>query len=539
MIVGRQSKSPPSRTILPVAVVGCLGAVALLVAAAWNPAFGQSTAFGYDSGYGASSVAPSPYAANRYAPAANQPIPGSADHYRRPIAVSGRPSYAAPAPQIGPRIAQDPPPVGSYGGNAGAYGTGNSGLAAPGAAAAGAYSPGPGLVSGSPYGPSPPYHAPQYSEVLPPPAPDYGMQDLPPAGPFADIIARLEETQTGRFMFGVGVNSDAGLTGQIVIDERNFDWRRPPTGWDSIANGTAFRGAGQGFRIEALPGTRVQRYTVNFTEPYLFNSRVSLNVSAFFYDRNYFDWDEQRLGGRIGLGYRITPDLSIQVSSRIENVDVHDPRVLGVPELDEVLGKSDLFSGRLRLVHDTRDMPFAPTEGHLIDVGFEQVFGSFDYPRASVDLRKYFLLRQRPDLSGRHTLGYSLRLGFSGSHTPLYEHYFAGGFSTLRGFDFRGASPRNFGVIVGGEFMMLGSAEYTFPITADDMLKGVAFVDYGTVEENIEINSDDYRVAVGGGLRIHVPAMGPAPIALDLAFPLAMEDTDDKEIFSFFIGFGR
>ena len=44
----------------------------------------------------------------------------------------------------------------------------------------------------------------------------------------ADLDIFVEEARTGRFMFGAGVNSDLGLTGQIVVDERNFDWRRPP-----------------------------------------------------------------------------------------------------------------------------------------------------------------------------------------------------------------------------------------------------------------------------------------------------------------------
>jgi hypothetical protein len=116
-----------------------------------------------------------------------------------------------------------------------------------------------------------------------------------------------------------------------------------------------------------------------------------------------------------------------------------------------------------------------------------------------------------------------------------------GGVSTLRGFSFRGASPVSPGtdVIVGGQFSFLGSVEYMFPLTADDMVKAVVFCDFGTVEEKIEINAEDYRVAPGAGLRIFIPAMGPAPIALDFAFPVAKEDTDDTQIFSFFIGFGR
>ena len=86
---------------------------------------------------------------------------------------------------------------------------------------------------------------------------------------------------------------------------------------------------------------------------------------------------------------------------------------------------------------------------------------------------------------------------------------------------------------------MLGSVEYIFPITADDMLKGVVFSDFGTIEEKIEINKDDFRVALGAGLRVSVPAMGPAPIALDLAVPVAREQSDRIQNFSFFVGFGR
>jgi len=366
----------------------------------------------------------------------------------------------------------------------------------------------------------------------------YGVVEQSPLS-YADMVAQVQETHTGQFMFGVGVNSEAGLTGQIVISERNFDILRPPTSFEDIANGTAWRGGGQGFRIEALPGTSVQRYMISLSEPYLFGTDVSLNLSGFYYDRIYFDWDEQRYGGRIGLGYRLTPDLSMAATLRAEHVTILDPRVPGVPELDAALGKNSLYSLRLALTHDTRDVPFAPTQGHMIELAFEQVFGSFDYPRGEIDYRQYFLIRERPDQSGRHTLGYSFRFGFTGSNTPIYENFFAGGFSSLRGFDYRGASPQNMGVIVGGEFMMLGSAEYTFPITADDMLRGVAFVDFGTVEEKIEINPEDYRVSVGAGLRISVPAMGPAPIALDFGFPIAKEDTDDEEMFSFYIGFIR
>jgi len=386
-------------------------------------------------------------------------------------------------------------------------------------------------------------------ETVEPLLPGTGVLGQPfatPNEPYTDIDPAMstpvdvfvEETQTGRFMFGAGINSDAGVTGQIVIDERNFDIARFPTSWRDFVEGTAFRGAGQGFRIEAMPGTQVQRYLVSFTEPYLFDTPISFNLSGFLYDRRFYDWSEQRLGGRMSLGYRLTPDLSVAASLRAENVDITDPRLL-IPQLSEVLGNNDLFSGRLTLTNDTRDIPFAPTEGHLIELGVEQAFGSFDFPRADLDVRKYFLVRERPDGSGRHTLGFLFRLGFSGSDTPIFENYFAGGYSTLRGFDFRGASPVYNTVRVGGTFMFLGAAEYVFPLTADDMLKGALFCDFGTVEEEVRLSADTYRVAPGFGVRINVPALGPAPLAFDFAFPVAKADTDDTRVFTFFMGVGR
>lgn len=348
----------------------------------------------------------------------------------------------------------------------------------------------------------------------------------------------LEETQTGRLMFSVGVNSEAGVIGSVVIDEQNFDWTRFPRGWEDIRNATAWRGAGQRFRIEAVPGTEVQKYTVNFQEPYLLDTPVSLSLSGYYYDRRYREWDEQRTGGRVGLGYQFTPDLSGVVAFRGANVKIFDP-IASIPELDEVLGSNALYGFEVRLVHDTRDSAFLPTEGHLFQISAEQVIGSFEYPRGEIEFRQYFMLRQRPDGSGRHVLSVGGKVAVSGEDTPIYEHYFAGGFTTIRGFDFREASPRNMGIIVGGEFMALASAEYMFPITADDALRGVVFVDTGTVEPTIDNWTDTYRVAPGFGLRITVPAMGPAPIALDLAFPISREDGDDIQNFSFFVGFLR
>ena len=353
----------------------------------------------------------------------------------------------------------------------------------------------------------------------------------------ADIDIYLTDTQTGRFNFGGAYNSENGIVGQFTVDEKNFDITRWPRNLSEIKDGTAFRGGGQTFHLELVPGANLERYLVSITEPNLLGSDITFSASAYLYDRMYWDWDEHRAGGKFSIGRRLTPYLSINAGVRLESVTVDNPRLDTSTELNNSLGTSNLYLGNVGIVRDTRDSMLQATTGSLFSLNYSQAFGDYSYSRGDLDLRTYRLLYQRPDGSGRHTVSFGTKLGFTGNSTPIFENYFAGGFSTLRGFDFRGASPLQDGVRVGGEFQWLNTVEYMFPLTASDTLKGVIFCDYGTVEEDIEINSDNFRVAPGFGFRVSMPGAGiGAPLAFDFAFPVASADGDEEKIFSFYLG---
>jgi hypothetical protein len=97
-------------------------------------------------------------------------------------------------------------------------------------------------------------------------------------GEYKDILVTVEEDNTGCMILGLGVNSDAGLAGTIVLNERNFDITRVPTSLDDLNSGNAFRGAGQEMRVEAVPGTMALRYSVGFREPAPCGFGVSVRV---------------------------------------------------------------------------------------------------------------------------------------------------------------------------------------------------------------------------------------------------------------------
>ncbi len=368
-------------------------------------------------------------------------------------------------------------------------------------------------------------------------APTDNLWEQMPPPEFIDIDAYLAEARTGRLMFGVGVNSNSGVVGNIVLQENNFDILRAPTSFEDIWNGTAWRGAGQKFRIEALPGTEVSRYLVDWQDPYFLDSNVNFGVSGFYFQRFYRYWSEQRLGGRIRAGYQLNQQWSTSVALRMEGVQISNIPAGSPQILQDANGDSFLSTVRLGLAHDTRDSAFLPSAGHFVEFSVEQAFAEFDYSRVEVEARQYFTTYQRADGFGKHTLALYGNVGWTGDSTPIYERFYAGGFQSFRGFAFRGVTPLENGIEVGGQFQTLGSVEYMLPVTANEMVKVVAFSDFGTVDNDASF--DKFRLSVGAGLRITVPGMGPVPIALDWAVPVLKEDFDRDQLFSFYIGINR
>ncbi|MDQ3332787.1 MAG: outer membrane protein assembly factor, partial [Planctomycetota bacterium] len=251
----------------------------------------------------------------------------------------------------------------------------------------------------------------------------------------------------------------------------------------------------------------------------------------------YPDWNEERGGGRLNVGRQLTQNLSASAIFRAENVDISNPTVPTPQILQDALGSSMLLTAGGALTWDNRDSPLLPSEGQFAELTYTQGIQDYQFPRVDLEATQYFTVFSRPDGTGKHIFSVGGQLGWTGDDTPIFERYFAGGFQSLRGFEFRGVGPREFGVNIGGQFLVAGSLQYMFPLLANDALHGVIFSDFGTVNEDVSL--DDFRASVGTGLRVAIPAFGPAPLAFDFAFPIAKADGDETQIFSFYVGLQR
>src|SRR5262249_26433861 len=205
-----------------------------------------------------------------------------------------------------------------------------------------------------------------------------------------DILVQVKETHTGSLMFGIGVNSDAGLVGSVVLNERNFDLFRPPTSLADILEGRAFRGGGQEFRLEAVPGTQIQRYTVSFREPYLFDTPNALGLSGYYYERLYSEYTEKRTGMRVTVDRQLNPLWTASVGLRVENVNVSNFAFFPPPDFFKAAGNTLVVAPRIGVRRDSRDSYLRPTEGSIFQISYEHVFGDFTFPIVNVEGSKYW-----------------------------------------------------------------------------------------------------------------------------------------------------
>jgi outer membrane protein insertion porin family len=360
-----------------------------------------------------------------------------------------------------------------------------------------------------------------------------------PGDAFRDVLVTVQEMQTGSFMLGAGLNSDAGVTGSIVLNERNFDILNFPTSWDDIVNGRAFRGGGQEMRLEAVPGNQFQRYTATWRDPRFMDSLFSLSLSGYYYNRSYLEYNEDRIGFRASVGRRLDQFWSATLNTRLEGITVKDLPIDSPPEIRKYAGYSLAASVGAGLRRDSRDNYMRPTSGSVLDFSYEQVFGDYHYPLATAEFTNFLTTYERVDGTGRHVLAFRSQASWGGSETPVYDRFYAGGFRSMRGFSFRGVGPFVGQYNVGGNFAFLNSVEYQIPVVPSDALYVVGFIDSGTVNRTASLA--DYRVTAGVGLRISMPQLlGPVPLAIDFGFPIRQADGDKKQVFSFWIGvFGQ
>jgi outer membrane protein insertion porin family len=388
-----------------------------------------------------------------------------------------------------------------------------------------------------------------------------------------NLVIGVDEKNTGNLTMGAGFSSVDAVVGFVEVSQGNFDLFHPPT----------FTGGGQKFRLRVQIGTERQDYIASFVEPWFLGRKLALSVDAYHRELNFQSpgsiYDETRTGAKVGLTRTIFNDFfSAGVSYTIEDVGIllnpgfHGPQytatsdpgspfgsptgptgpVPGPPVrllpqnvpsaiLDET-GHHLLSRVGFTIARDTRNSSLLPNKGQRTELFTEIVGGPLggDKEFYKLDLRtawyfKGFFPGHVLEIIGR--TGVADAFGDS-EDVPFYERYYLGGLYSLRGFKYRGISPREtgFNEPIGGDTYWFGSAEYSIPII--ERLRLAVFYDIGDVESKAyNYNLDNFSDNWGVGIRLNLPI---GPLRLDYGIPIHHDQFNSGSgRFQFGVGYTR
>ncbi|MFH0762520.1 MAG: outer membrane protein assembly factor BamA [Candidatus Omnitrophota bacterium] len=338
------------------------------------------------------------------------------------------------------------------------------------------------------------------------------------------LVVDVRESKTGTFSFGGGYSTVEQFVGFVEIEQNNFDWKNFPY----------FTGGGQNLKFRASLGTITNAFDLSFTEPWVFDYPVAFGFDV--YKREHardtdvgYGYDQVVTGGDLRLGKELSEYTRANAMYRYDRIKISNVSADASGDLKKEEGNNTISSMQFGASFDSRDNIFDTRKGNVLSGSIECAGGPFggskDFAKFSGRASHYFPLFRQSNLEVR------LRAGLADAYAdsdevPLYERFFAGGADTVRGYHERKVGPVDPASKdpLGGESVLIGNLEYTYPLFS--FLKLAAFYDVGSVWAKVsEFGSGGFKSGIGVGVRIKSPI---GPIRLDFGIPLNIESGEDK-----------
>lgn len=345
------------------------------------------------------------------------------------------------------------------------------------------------------------------------------------------------------FFESVDVSPVPRTDAQLV--DINIDVKEKLTGMLSIGGGyssidkfmvmgeitqTNLFGKGLYLKFSADLSARRTNYKVSLRDPWFLDLPVSATFSVYNEEVDYLDYDKKATGASVGFGKEFTEYIGGNITYNIEQAEITHIESDASEIIQEQEGTRLTSSISPSLWRDSRNNYLDPTEGskNALHTTIAGLGGDNYYWKAIADSLWYVPAPLKTTFSVRVRGGYAS--GYSGKKLPLYERFYVGGISTIRGLGFGEGGPRdNEGEVIGGDWEAILNAELIFPLIEDIKLKGLVFYDYGgAFDTDQSFDFADMRRTAGVGVRWLSPL---GPIRLEWGFNLdPKEDENDNKL---------
>ena len=333
-----------------------------------------------------------------------------------------------------------------------------------------------------------------------------------------NLDIKAEEAPSGAISFGVGYSSIESVVGTASISDRNLF-------------GLGYHGS-----LKFSLGFETQNFRLSLTDPYFLGYPFAAGFDLYHERVEIFDtYHYQITGGNLRFGKDLTDKSRIDLVYKLEKINVYDVREDASIYIKDQKGKKLTSAISLTPSIDTRDDYFNPRRGGQHSLFIQTaggILGGDNYFVKVIGKTSWFFpLPLNTTLNLRAQAG--MISGYGGKKLPIYEKFFVGGITTLRGFEYGMAGPIDINKeAIGAKKMVVFNTELIFPVAREIGLRGALFFDVGKGFDKFK-EITPLKFAAGPGIRWYSPF---GPIHIDLGFNLNPKKGEKGHVFDFTAG---
>ncbi|MDL2197963.1 outer membrane protein assembly factor BamA [Halopseudomonas aestusnigri] len=377
---------------------------------------------------------------------------------------------------------------------------------------------------------------------------------VPGTDDLIDVNYSVEEQPSGSVTASLGFSQSSGIILGGSISQNNFF------------------GTGNRVSVGANRSDYQTSLSFGFLDPYFTVDGMSLGYNAFYRTTDYDELDVDvtsyavdSFGGGFNFGYPVsdTSRISFGMSAQQDTIKS------GIYTVQEILNfldtEGDSFTNLFfdaSWSQSTLNRGVFPDRGHSQSLSWHVTVPGSDLQFYTMDYRGQRFFPMTEDLTLRLHTDLGFGRGFGGTdRMPFYEHYYAGGIGSVRGFEDSTLGPKSTPNVndpdqdslpFGGNIKITGGAEVIFPapfVKDQRSLRTALFFDVGNIYDTQctqtktvegdknpgcgDVDLGELRYSVGVGLS-WLTALGP--LGFSLAMPLNADSADDAQVFQFTLG---
>lgn len=346
-----------------------------------------------------------------------------------------------------------------------------------------------------------------------------------------DVNVNVEERPTGSMMLGAGYSSSDGILLSGSVSQTNF------------------LGTGKTLSTQVSRGAINKIYSASYTDPYwtvdgisrgfdVYKRKVDTTNSTLLSALAGYNSDSIGGGVRFGVPLNELDTINFGLAYDVTKITLGANATQRYIDFVNTFGeRNSTLRGDLGWARDSRDSLTYPTKGTL-----QRIYGELGLPGGNLEYYKANYQHQwyRP-LTDTFTLMLNGEAGIANGYgktsvLPFFKNFYAGGVTSVRGYDTASIGPKDSqGLALGGNKRLVGNAEVLFPFPGlrnDKSVRMSLFADAGVIYNNGDS---------GGGMRystgLGVSWISPfGPLKFSLAKPMNQKDGDKLQRFQFQMG---